>query len=664
MVTRFTAALAIALASAGAMGSALAQKVELVANPQASASDPGTEVRTTDRIGRAFITLKNTGDAPLTVRPDMNWRQLANGSLHAAKWSVPQSGTQPESGAFTIAKDTTTAFMVEGQFDAIGTYVVGLTVSANVGGGAAAPSEKRFTLSVTRTMAAVPANLLIEPRPARINLGFWDAATKSQRVLGVSAQNAGTDPVLLGGPTVTRFVALEGDTEISVALRGRASVAPGDCAAELTPKKDCTLDVTLPEGLPPGRYAVDVALSGLGGGRTMASVRVDIRRSAWFAAMLVGIGALAGYLVVYWRERGRTGIERRISVAELQGRISKLVVDAKSSLVQARAKGLLDSARALEATVSAGGDPSADLAAIGGRYTALAAAEQALLRAEHPDLRPMFDELGKRLKSELQSDQWNVDNVNAAVQRIQAELAILPDLSVAATLMDGARKELEPVLPWLSGPHAETAAAAKAAHGKAFTKIEQTEGTTAEPALKRRLVAVNEARAKLDELPKAAVASLAHAVGELIATNPSNKQALQEFQKELNEALTKETIAPDRAAALIERAYTLGVPRKATREAVAADTPPAPQPAPATPAELDFDVLRYLGSLSPRQLRWIHLFWSFMTNAIVLVGISLTGIPVLWANTPAWGSTTDVVTALLAGAGTRLAIGRVTRPQT
>jgi hypothetical protein len=59
------------------------------------------------------------------------------------------------------------------------------------------------------------------------------------------------------------------------------------------------------------------------------------------------------------------------------------------------------------------------------------------------------------------------------------------------------------------------------------------------------------------------------------------------------------------------------------------------------------------------ELEGFRTRWTWLTNGAVLVGIGAAAVPILWADNPVWGSTTDMVTALLAGIGTRLAIGTV-----
>ena len=64
-----------------------------------------------------------------------------------------------------------------------------------------------------------------------------------------------------------------------------------------------------------------------------------------------------------------------------------------------------------------------------------------------------------------------------------------------------------------------------------------------------------------------------------------------------------------------------------------------------------------LANLSPRTLRLIGSSATLLANAAVLVLTAAIGVLTLWAQAPAWGTPSDLVIALLAGAGSRLAIG-------
>lgn len=637
-----------------------ASPVELVVATPAAATDAGQEaLKTTDRIARAQITLKNPGAQALEVRPDTQWRRLADAGTRPARWLATQTGAQPADGVFRLAANGTGTFMAEGEFDEAGTYVIGVTVA---GGGA----EQRFTLSMTRTVAAVPDTLFVAPKPARIDVGFLNGTTPEPVVVGVSAYNSGNDPVSLSAPKIVRFAIDSGDTEMNAALTSAPTVQAGTCIGELRPTGECAVEVKLPAGLSSGRYAVDVAMDGPGGGRTLASLRVDVRLSALWAGILVALGALAGYLVVTWRERGRAILDRRIAAAEARVSITRLSRAAKSPVIRQQAALLLDTVRTIETGIAAGDDPTAALADLSGRYEALVAADQMLTRADEGETRGLFALHVNRLKATLQADAWTVADVRTKLQRIQSELAVLDDFLAAAGNLKTALGDLAPMLVWVPEDKLQPVSKAREALARALVAIPIDGGDG--PELKLRIKNLDDARKDLAALTKAAVDSLLARVNQALAGAPANRAELEQFNAKLTNALrTPDRIDLAAAKSLMSEGLSLGLtpatPRAAT-EAAQAEESPIPRILPAdTALTLDFNPFLFgIGqAIPPSKLRATRLAWTVVTNAIVLIGIGLTGILVLWVPSSTWGSVVDVVTAILAGAGTRLAVG--TLPQ-
>lgn len=631
-----------------------APAVELVASSPAAATDPGQEgLRTKDRIARAQITLKNPGTAPLDVRPETNWRHLGSGSLHAAQWMAPQTGAQPDAkGAFKLEGGKTDTFMVEGQFDRPGTYVTGVSVAAGDG------PARRFSIAVTRTIAAVPADLLAAPKPARIDVPFARRATASTSVMRLPAHNSGMEPIPLGTPAVLRFSVLDGEAETPVAVPVLPSVQASGCPAELLPKQDCAVEVTIPAGLRAGRYAVEIAMAGLGGGRSTANVRIDVRLSALYAGLLVMAGALAGYFVVLWRERGRTILDRRVALAEAGERISKFADNAMAEVVRQRAKGLLDMARTLEDTIATGGDPSAGIATLRERGQALASADEVLARAAGVKPPDLFVSLVEKLTTDLQTERWTVDAVNATVQRLNAEFDVLPNLLRAAEETNGALRALAALDGW---PPAASMRPIRQDLANAFTPIAVGEGTETEPALRKRATALKMTVDRVEVAAKEASTALLTAVEEAVKAQPTNAP-LKALETRLQEALQAAGVAVATAKQFVDEARSLNIVRPAlVREVTAAESQ---IPTISTPlGGLDINPFTWgIGLMIPSGwLRFTRAAWSLLTDVVVLIGIGLSGILVLWGGNSAWGTVTDIVTAALAGAGTRLAVGQVTR---
>jgi hypothetical protein len=655
-VTASMVGLAVAVSPASGEGNqGGASPVELVTATSATGAGPEA-LKTTDRIARAQITLKNPGAQALEVRPDMEWRRLADASARPVRWLATQTGAAPVNGAFPLAANGTGTFMAEGEFDEAGNYLIGVTVS---GGGS---TDRRFTLAVTRTVAAVPDTLFVAPKPARIDVDFPRGTTAEPFVVVISAHNAGNDPVPLSPPKIVRVATVNGDTETNAALAAAPTVRAGNCTGELRPKGDCALEINLPAGLSSGRYAVDVAMDGPGGGRTLASQRVDVRLSALWAGILVGLGSLAGYLVVIWRERGRSTLDRRIAAAEARVGINRLSHAAKSPVVRQQATVLLSRVRTIETSIASGDDPTAALAELSGRYEVLVAADQTLARADQGQTRGLFETLVGGLNTTLQADAWTVADVRTKLQRIQSELGVLDGFVAAADNLKAALGDVDSMRDWLPDDKVQLVSNTHDELARALEAIP----VDADKGLKVRTDKLEGARQELAGLAKIVAESLRARVKEVLDGTP-NRPELKQFGAKLANALrTPGRIDLPAAKLFVTEARSLGLaPAGAALEGmeVAKDSS-IPRILPADSA-LTFDFNPFLFGIGqavpPSKLRATRFAWTVLTNAIVLIGIGLTGILVLWVPNTSWGNIVDVVTAVLAGAGTRLAVG--TLPQ-
>jgi hypothetical protein len=114
------------------------------------------------------------------------------------------------------------------------------------GGGA----EQRFMLSVTRTVATVPDTLFVAPKPARIDVGFLNGTTPKPVGVGVSAHNAGNDPVPLSAPKFVRFATDNGEIEMNAALPSAPTVQAETCAGQLRLRGECAVECDVAQAGP------------------------------------------------------------------------------------------------------------------------------------------------------------------------------------------------------------------------------------------------------------------------------------------------------------------------------------------------------------------------------------------------------------------------------
>ncbi|MDF0495345.1 hypothetical protein [Bradyrhizobium yuanmingense] len=639
---------AVAIMSASISAGAQAPAVDVVPPSQAGVADPnqGT-VTTSNRIGSVQISLKNNETQQITVRPDPKWRRLSDGSERAASWMHMQTGTGPQGGVFNLAGTTTGAFLVTGDFDQTGTYVTGIAVSLPGG------QERRFSLTVTRTAAPVPDGLFGASKPARISVDFWAMETQSSSVLPIAVSNPGTEVIQLDAPRLIRVSAVSGDVATPLALPKVPEISADSCKDKIGPKEECSLKLTIPQGISAGRYEIDVVLSGPGGGRSATAVRVDVRMSAIWAGLIVALGALVGYFVAFWRERGRTILDRQITAAEARVAVSSLVTTAKSPLVRRRADELAFAILALQKNIVAGADVTTQLADVAGRYTCLAKADQLLTRAEDEENSKLFEPLAARLRAQLGTEPWTVEAVNKEAARLAAELAALNDLVEKARRLKERGAQLETIEAF---PKAGLVAAREELR-QAFVPIAPDQSTEGKPAVVDRVRKLKDAADKLEKDLRDLLQSVAQAT-----SSAEQADALTALKKRANEALqANDPIDIDVARSILAdlSGISSAPMAEATNEAAPSADFKIPQLVGAgSPWQLDFDPIAAIGPLAtPGWLRFFRDLWSVGVNLAVLAGIGLTGIIVLWAPTPAWGTAIDLITAFLAGVGTRLAIG-------
>ncbi len=267
-------ALALAWPTGPAAAQSKADKVKLVAVTDAGAVADAVSVTTTNRIARAQIALTNPDlVSSLEVKPGAQLRNLETGDGVTASWSIPAEGIRPRNGILQLAPNSTTVLQVEGVLAAAGTYVSTLDVLD------AGATGKVFSVAITRTVAAVPPELLVEPRPARIDIPFPRLRSPDPGVVRLTAHNATAGTVDVHKAVIGRFSALDGDVQTTVAGPGTPSVASDGCGGQIESQKTCTVAISFPADLSAGRYAADIVIGGPGGNQSARTVLLDVRLS-------------------------------------------------------------------------------------------------------------------------------------------------------------------------------------------------------------------------------------------------------------------------------------------------------------------------------------------------------------------------------------------------
>lgn len=672
---------AIALALEVLLCSAIARPARAVVERIAGVAPERIAETITAAAGRLLITLRNSptagqqgGDQPLQLRPEPTFRPLAEGPALPASWTRLSTGLAPENGRFTLGASETATFEVRGTFPSAGSWETALDVLAPDG-----VVASRFVLSVIRAaqppLPPIPSDLLLETRPASIQLLAWELETADTRHVRLVGRNAGTETLRLRGADVGRVSQLAGQAEVAVAPVGRVAVARGGCVGTLPPQHSCALTLDLPASLAPGRYVAEVLLAGEDGGQSVRNQTIEVRASAWWAGGIAALGALLGALTTGWRSSGRRLVEARIMAAERRRQLG-LIENATTWPAARRAtRHLMERLRDLDGAIRRG-NATPDLTPHDERMQTIAAAVEAHAAAERlPAAQAaLLVQPRQALAAALDAaaagatlDQDLSKKIVAATVALRGETAAVEGLMHAAEAADAA---LGSVGPKLRG----VLAAAQAVPVTAWQELEDARDDAFAPVAKGESVA--DRAAALQRLSQRLVTQV---------TGDTVVQAVQQQAKQLLDATPQDQrlqAAEQAARELQPRWGTLPADQRLRlasqyaadhagafdrRLETAAAVPPAVPPGIPSllPAggglTLDLDGLlagpARVASLD--ELRGFWTRWTWFTNGAVLVGIGAAAVPVLWVGNPVWGSPTDLVTALLAGIGTRLAIGTV-----
>jgi hypothetical protein len=652
------------LVSIGASSSSVAA-VERVASP----TPETVPVTITAPAGRVTVTLRNSpGGGDARIRPQRHFRPVSeNAQQVEAAWTRLDTGLSTGAdGLFTLAPGASATFEARGTFPAAGTWETALAVEAE---GTTPPAF--FALPVTRTVPPaqpLPVDFLLQTLPTRIDLpvGVW--TTDTQREVSLAARNATSAPLAVASVTLGRVTTAAGQTEITTALSARPEVNSENCRRTLEPNDPCFATMTVPLGLEPGRYLFEVVATGAGGGQSVRFQPVEVRASAWWAAALVASGALLGTIVTGWRQSGRQLVEARILAAERSRQSALLGSNTTMPDARASAENLVERLRELDAQIRRG-TTAPDLAPYDGRLQAIASAVRvhaAVERLRDPQQRELLqqalDTLSKALATAAASTTLDPAQTTAIAQ---AAAALRADVDALDKLVS-AVQEADRSLAAVGGPLRRLLQAE--ALGEAWRAL----STAREDALDS--TAGGDLNARRQKLESARVA-LATALGELPAPlvnlvrnlqNPHKNPAIEEAkakaerlaenapgQSPMQRLIAANRYADEHAAVLVPGGM------EAAAAPTAATVPTLVGPGSALTLDLGGLLIGPSNPASLEHLRRHRTLLDIGTNLAVLAGLGLVGVLTLWAGNPTWGTWTDCATALLAGLGTRLAIGTV-----
>lgn len=651
--------------------------------------EPTAKLATTSALstGRAAITLHNPSDTDtaVLVAPRTLTSSVGAAAL-PARWVRRDTGLGPDSEQrFLLAPNTTVELELAADLPAAGTWEATLHVVTP----ATAP-PLRFLLSLTRTAAPVPAELLLQPDPARTTIpfpGLWLSESARLR-LRLRALNAGDQPLDLAPPAVSGTVAVIGGTQVAAGLPTLPLAEPGSCVGTLAPKRGCALDIVLPAGMPPGRYAVTVALPGAAGGQATQTQVVDLRLSAIWAALAAILGAAIGTAIEAWRRTGRPTLATRIAVAERADRARRLAEAPRLPALGQAAAALRQAFDGLDAALRRGGQALPDMAPYDERLRALEAAAGALAAAATLPLpaaaltAPERAALVQALTAAAGTTATNPAQSAALVQATQALQAAVADVAELLRIDAAAAHELQrtdaALRALLDDPQLNAAWEALAARRE--ESFAAPLPGTAPGAVAARLQGLNRDLQQLVAARAAAVAGVPQRVAkralDLAATYAPDQTAKRTSATALAQqadalvlgwaALGEgEQLAQTRALHRRLTALTQGRTGIESAAGAARGTETVPRLFAADTALVFDPTGLFAGPASGAPLAALEAYqdrWDRLTNLGVAVGIGCAAILVLWNASPAWGTPVDFATAVLAGIGTRLAAGLAAKP--
>lgn len=519
----------------------------------------------------------------------------------------------------------------------------------------------------------VPDGFLSEPKPARVGLDLRRGSEPF--VIGIDGRNTTTGPIELAAPVIGPLLSVEGDVSTQAAARRPVELRDNGCSGVMAPGRSCAIMLALPPDIGAGSYTVDVMLSGPGGGQSARTIPIHVRASPWLAGIVIAIGVALGALVTDWRTAARPVTNRRIEAAGLRESARRLADASAQPSVQARARAIARELRAIDADIIAGKDPAQTLAERQQRLETLRRSDQLLNAAGEPqgEAANIFKPLARRLTAALDAVDWEATKIEEAGKALASELAGFQRLYDAAVSYNA-------VAVRLSGGVARCGVKAiqddwtdaAGLRERAFDEVTGTAPAGTSEVAKRAAdleAATGKLAGQAGAIALAALAELRKAVAEKLkdpALKPAGKKTLEELDRRAK-ALEG---SMESAQARLDKAVVLWA--DFDRLTPTLESTDATESVSAVPKFLPDDSgLKYEWAVETFQpavgasaavLQQSLRRWNWITSLIMLAGIAAVGVLVLWVPNTAWGTVQDVILAILAGAGTRLAIGTIATP--
>jgi hypothetical protein len=611
------------------------------------------------------VRLRNTStNANAAYRTGGFMTRSSDGLAYPAVW---QRRDNPNGDAALIAPGAEVVLHISANIEEPGIYETWIdTYQKDMASGAETP-DQRIRVVATRESEPVGADFILNPQPVPSVFSFFGAPFSS---ILVQLHNASTKPVEFASPSIVSFSSKSGDAQNSVAATELPTVDGQHCASPLAPGATCPLALGVPDALWPGQYSIALGVAGRGGGWSQKSVPVSVRFPYWVAFLTTAVGAGAGWYVQAWRSGGRRAVNGLIELAALRDRLRRLAGSATGDLESVE-RSIGDDIDGVESRCRNGADVAADIDRVRLRIDRLVTA--ATIETAYQSLPQVAQTIFSRWRATLFGQASSASLSDAEANDFnKLRLALPTNINAWPTLRDalaGARAtaalaERAQQLPLPDPDPSNLVALVKALRGAIANAVAPlTADTVTNTALVDRATALETARQAAEDAIDAVCDLSAKALEQAAAA--ASKAAADPDRQNASaaliglQALGGTTDLAGKVTSLARlwsqlQGVAVAQPEGVVLEGVAPGAAAA-MPGPELPTDIVFHLVpgQSLQSLS-KQRRWIEI----ATNLIVLVATGLAGVALVAAN-DAWGSASDVITALLGGFGARVVLGEV-----
>lgn len=375
-------------------------------------------------------------DFPVTAGPDGGMQivlppqlvPLLGTAAPALRWSRADTGASVAAGVpVALAPGATVAFRMEADLPDTARYAARLIVRrAGIVGG---QDQMLGPYVFARKPMPLPADFLPRTPSQEVSVWPWLPATAqgadARIAMSIQGRNATDHPLTLDGialGALTREGSTAGVTTFSYPT-GSVKASNG-CTNEVAPGAFCTVDLDLPGLLAPGRYRIDMALRGAEGGVSVSTATLTVRAPWWFAAFVVGLGAMVGAAVAHWREVDRPRALVELPLVQIADKFRDLSHEAASRDVAAVSR---DKAAEIGTALSQGrlgmASPALDPAVLSVALRALRSADRSIADAVSADLEtPQIHAAMTALVASLGASPWDAAATEAAARKLDLAL--------------------------------------------------------------------------------------------------------------------------------------------------------------------------------------------------------------------------------------------------